>query len=83
MEVSRIVGQPCRFVAFVMHESTQTLLLGQGFSEPTGAHWIPRYQQSWGGRESDLALQSFNQSLSPVALMACVYLGNQTLHLTY
>lgn len=37
MGVSRTVGQPCRFVTFVMHESTQTPLLCQGFSDPMGA----------------------------------------------
>lgn len=50
MGVSGIVGQPCRFVAFVMHESTQTPLLWQGFPDPMGASWLPRCQQAWGGR---------------------------------
>lgn len=35
MGISGIVGQRCRFIAFVMHESTEALLLCQGWDSLT------------------------------------------------
>jgi len=81
MGVNGIAGQPRRPVAFVMH-----IAAAAGIPWPHGSFWAAQTSAGlgWKGslaQHSSTAeeVESFSQSLSPVALRSHVYLGNWAL----